>query len=85
MGVMKKKKLYRVDVVLYIMAEDEADACATATTIKFDVFECCAERARFLDPMWAQAIPYNSDNDLTCIEIVGGKKQVIYSEAPCRL
>jgi hypothetical protein len=75
---MEKKKLYRVDVVLYIMAENEFDASAAATTVKFDVFECSAERARFLDPMWEEAVPYNSDNDLTCKEIVGGKSQAVH-------
>jgi hypothetical protein len=73
------KKLYRVDVVLYIMAEDESDACAAATSAKFDVFECEAEQARFIEPFWQDAVPYNSDDDLTCNEIVGGKDQPV----PC--
>jgi hypothetical protein len=77
---MEKKKLYRVDVVLYVMAEDEFEACAAATSVKFDIFECCVERTRFLDPAWEEAIPYNSDNDLTCKEIIGGKNQVVYSD-----
>ena len=71
------KKLYRVDVVLYVMAEDESDACAAATTAKFDVFECEVEPARFIEPFWKDAVPYNADNDLTCIEIIGGKGQVV--------
>jgi hypothetical protein len=69
------KKLYRVDVVLYVMADDESDACAAATTANFDVFECVAEEARFVEPFWEDAVPYNSENEKTCSEIIGGKNQ----------
>jgi hypothetical protein len=72
-----EKKLYRVDVVLYIMAEDESAACASATEAKFDVFECCPERARFIDPFWEDAIPYNSDDDLSCKEVMTGNNRVV--------
>ncbi len=73
------KKLYRVDVVLYVMAEDESDACAAATEANFDVFECSAEPARIIEPFWEDAVPYNADDEHTCKEIVGAPKQ----GAPC--
>jgi hypothetical protein len=76
-GAVVKKKLYRVDVVLYIMAEDEDAACAAATQAKFDVFECSPEPARFIDPFWEDAVPYNSDDDLTCKEVMSGKNQPV--------
>ncbi len=68
------KKLYRVDVVLYIMAENESTACAVATNINFDVFECTAEKVKFLDPAWQDVIPYNADDDRTCSEIFPNNK-----------
>lgn len=72
------KKLFRVDVVLYVMGDDESDACAAATRAKFDVFECSVEKARFIDPLWDDAVPYNSDDELTCKEIMHGKNQVVH-------
>jgi hypothetical protein len=80
-GAVMKKNLYRVDVVLYIMAEDEDEACAAATEIKFDIFECSSSPARFIEPFWENSIPYNSDNNLTCKEILNGKNQVLHSVA----
>ncbi len=64
-----EKKLYRVKVVLYVMAENESEARVAATTARFDIFECSARKAETLDPEWANAIPYNSDTDSTCAEI----------------
>jgi hypothetical protein len=69
------KKLHRVEVVLYVMAEDEFDACWAATNVPFDVFECVAEEAKSLDPGWEEAVPYNSDDDRTCAEILASKRQ----------
>jgi hypothetical protein len=65
-----EKKLYRVKVVLYVMAENEYDACAAATNAQFDIFECEAERTRSVDPGWEDAVPYNSDSDRTCSQII---------------
>jgi hypothetical protein len=80
-GAAVEKKLFRVDVVLYVMAENESVACAVATEVKFDVFECVPERVRFLDPLWEDAIPYNYDNELTCKEIMKGNNQVTHPTA----
>lgn len=41
-----EKKLYRVKVVLYVMAENELAACVAATQAKFDIFECAAREGR---------------------------------------
>jgi hypothetical protein len=68
------KKLYRVDVVLYVMAETESVACAVATTIKFDMFECMVEKVKFLDPAWQDVVPYNADDERTCSEIFPNNK-----------
>jgi hypothetical protein len=72
-----KQKLHRVEVVLYVMAEDESDACWVATHARFDVFECYAREAKAIDPGWEDAVPYNADDERTCSEIIKGKKQVI--------
>ncbi len=72
------KKLYRVKVVLYVMAENESEACLAATQAPFDIFECTARKADHLEPGWEDAIPYNSDNTLTCAEIFSFQQQAIH-------
>ncbi len=64
------KKLYRVKVTLYVMAENESEACVAATNARFDIFECNAKKAENVDQEWNNAIPYNSDDDRTCAEIL---------------
>jgi hypothetical protein len=75
-----EKKLYRVKVVLYIMAENESDACVAATQARFDIFECTARKAKNIDPGWNEAIPYNAENDRTCAEIMNNAKQIARPE-----
>ena len=74
-----EKKLYRVKVCLYVMAENEYDACWAATNAKFDVFECTADKAKAIDPGWEDAVPYNAEDDRTCSEILANKMRVIRS------
>jgi hypothetical protein len=69
------KKLYRVKVVLFVMAENESDACVAATRARFDIFECSARKAEYIDPEWNNAIPYNAEDERTCAEIMGDKQQ----------
>ena len=69
-----EKKLYRVKVVLYVMAENESDACVAATQARFDIFECVARKAENVDPLWKDAIPYNADDERTCAEIMNSPK-----------
>ena len=71
------KKLYRVKVVLYVMAENESEARVAATNAKFDIFECTAKRAEQVDPGWDNAIPYNADDDHTCGEILASQRQLV--------
>jgi len=73
-----QKKLYRVKVVLYVMAENESEARVAATDAKFDIFECTARKADHLDPAWHNAIPYNSEDERTCAEILAGQQQIEY-------
>ncbi len=68
-----EKKLYRVKVDLYVMAEDEAEACAAATRARFDIFECTARKADYVTPEWNDAIPFNADDERTCAEIMTEK------------
>jgi hypothetical protein len=67
------KKLHRVEIVLYVMAEDEFEACWAATNARFDVFECAAKEATSLEPGWETAVPYNAEDDHTCAEILARK------------
>ena len=70
-----EKKLYRVKVVLFVMAENESEALVATTRARFDIFECAATKAEYVDPEWNDAIPYNADDERTCSEIVPGKQQ----------
>ena len=70
------KRLYRVKVVLFVMAENESEACVAATRSRFDIFECSAKRAENVDPEWSNAVPYNADDDHTCLEIMTNKPQI---------
>lgn len=74
------KKLYRVKVVLFVMAEDEAEACAAATRARFDIFECAARRVETVDLEWNDAIPYNADDERTCADIMRDKPQTVRPE-----
>ena len=71
-----EKKLYRVKVVLFVMAENEAEACMAATQAHFDIFECAARKAESVDPEWKDAIPYNADDERTCSEIMPDTEQI---------
>ncbi len=77
-----EKKLYRVKVTLYVMAENESDACVAATNAKFDIFECTARKADHLDPGWEDAIPYNSDDMRTCGEVLANQQKLIMVSTP---
>ena len=70
-----EKKLYRVKVTLFVMAENESDACMAATQAHFDIFECAATKAESIDSEWNDAIPYNADDERTCSEIMANTQQ----------
>ena len=70
-----EKKLYRVKVDLFVMAENEAEACAAATRARFDIFECTARKADYVAPEWNDEIPYNADDERTCAETMSDKLQ----------
>jgi hypothetical protein len=76
-----EKKLYRVRVALYVMAENESEACAAATQARFDIFECTAQKAKYVDTDWKDAIPYNADDDRCCFAILTNKQQANRPEA----
>ncbi len=73
------KKLYRVRVTLYVMAENESEARVAATNAKFDIFECTAKKAEYIDQGWENAIPYNADDERTCLEVFVSQHQPIDS------
>ena len=75
-----EKKLYRVKVELFVMAEDEADARIAATRAHFDILECSARKADYVSPEWDGAIPYNADDERTCAEILGYAPQTVHAE-----
>ena len=71
-----EKELYRVRVVLFVMAENESEARLVATQSQFDIFECTARKAINVNPDWKDAIPYNADDERTCSEITTTKQKV---------
>ncbi len=77
-----EKKLYRVKVTLFVMGENESDACVAATNAKFDIFECTARKADHVEPGWEDAIPYNSDDMRTCGEILANQQKMIVLSTP---
>ena len=70
-----EKKLYRVKVDLFVMAENGSDACAAATQARFDIFECTARKADIVPLDWQAAVPFNADDERTCLEILGNPAQ----------
>jgi hypothetical protein len=76
-----EKKLFRVKVVLYVMAENESEARVAATNAHFDIFECTARKAINLDPGWDDAIPYNAEDARTCAEIISSVEQMVHEAA----
>lgn len=70
------RKLYRVKVILYVMAENESEARVAATDARFDIFECTARKAEYVDPAWLNAIPYNAEDERTCGQIFTDQKQL---------
>jgi hypothetical protein len=76
------KKLYRVKVTLYVMAENESEARLAATKARFDIFECRARKAEGLDPGWDNAIPYNAEDERTCAQIFASERQALPTPIP---
>ena len=77
-----EKRLFRVKVVLYVMAENESDARVAATNARFDIFECTARKAEYVDPAWINSIPYNADDERTCAQIFAASRQTVQSPVP---
>jgi hypothetical protein len=82
-GIEKmEKQLFRVKVILYVMAENESEARVAATNARFDIFECTARKATRLEPGWDEAVPYNSEDARTCAEIFSSQQQLIQPAVP---
>lgn len=67
------KKLFKVEIMVYVMAEDEYDAAMIATR-ECQPEEADVEEADNVDSRWWKAIPYGSTTDATCGEIIGEQK-----------
>ena len=68
------KKLYKVTMELMVMAENEEDAHYVATDPGVEIPEEDCEIENAVDEgcpeAWADAIPYGSDDDKTCKEVL---------------
>ena len=63
------KKLYEIEARWYVMAEDEEEAQSIKPT---DIATCSvfAIEPISIDADWYNAIPFNSDDDRTCGQIL---------------
>ena len=63
------KRLYDVEIRVFVMAEDEEEARQIATR-ECQPEEADAEEAGSVDVFWWDSIPYGSDDDKTCGKIM---------------
>ena len=66
------KKLYEVQMTVYAMAENENDAHSVATGygVEIPIEDCEIYKAGAVLSPWIDCIPYGSDDDKTCREIL---------------
>ncbi len=71
------KKLYEVEMVVYVMAENENEAHEAANDFEVDIpfFDCKIYEAVSDYSNWMDAIPYGSDDDKTCREVLSNQLQ----------
>lgn len=65
-----KKMLYRVKIENYVMATDQLDAINVAIT---NCDESCvteADKAHSVPTEWKHAVPFGSDDDQTCHQVL---------------
>lgn len=68
------KRLYEIEVKYYVMAENELEA----QDIEPDYISNCsvfASEANSVDHDWWNAVPYNSDDDKTCGQVLNEKEE----------
>jgi len=58
------KQLYRVNVVLYVLAENETEACLAATQARFHILETVAQKIDAFDLAWNDALSYFAYNEI---------------------
>ncbi len=72
------KKLFEVEVRYYIMAEDKKEA-ETNLPLDFSLDACTVDvhevSHHITDSQWVNAIPFNSDDDKTCGQIIDEMKK----------
>ena len=67
-----KKKLYEVQMSVYVMAENEvlAHSVATGYDVEISIEDCEIFEATAVPQPWFDSIPYGSDDDKKCREIL---------------
>ena len=68
------KKLYEVQMTVYVMAEDESQAYFAATDINVEIpfVDCEIYEAGAVPKSWMDFVPYGSDDDKTCRKVLEG-------------
>lgn len=67
------KRLYRVDAFWYVMA-DSLEEAEEYRSLLLSSASVSASEATYLDSEWANAIPFNSDDDRTCGQLIHDKQ-----------
>ena len=70
------KKLYEVEMTVYVMAANEIEAHEAATDFEVEIpfADCEIYEAGAVNSSWMEAIPYGSDDDKTCREILANNQ-----------
>lgn len=63
------KKLYRVEIIEMVMADNETDAKSIAVK-NADIVDCKAHEAKSCPSDWYDYIPWGEENDRTCGDII---------------
>lgn len=66
------KKLYEVQMTVYVMAKDEDQAyfAATDLSVEIPIEDCEIYEAGSVPASWMDCFPYGADDEKTCREIL---------------
>lgn len=77
------KKLYMVEMMVMVMAEDEDEAIDVATGwgIEITSYDCDVTKVVGVPQEWEDAIPFGADDDRTCKEVLRDEKYDLHSHS----
>ena len=78
------KKLFEVEVHYYVMAEDAGEAKRGLLILALEDCMTVAYEAFSVDASWRDAIPFGSDDDQTCGQIMAERQKRLPTPAEMR-